>query len=147
MTPLFFSMGSWSLGGHKAVLDGDSSSEVNLYPMLVASSLHTFTHALVVKHNHVWFLTVLLSVGTVIVLLLGRCSHLHLNGLFLSHVIVHENGMKNQVSKQYWYVISFASVCYYLLHFCLHIYPLTDRWCPSLMSFVLVQVVLLQLQQ
>ena len=31
------------LGGHQEVLDGDTSSEVELYPMFVASSFHTLT--------------------------------------------------------------------------------------------------------
>ena len=79
--PTFLQHRNLVLGGHQEVLDGDASSEVNLYPLLVASSLYTFTQALVVRHNHIWFLTVLLGVCTVILLLLGRCSHFHLDSI------------------------------------------------------------------
>ena len=41
------------LGGHQEVFDGDTSSEVYLYPMFVASSFHTFTKSFVVGYNHI----------------------------------------------------------------------------------------------
>ena len=66
------------LGGHQEVFDGDTSSEVYLYPMFVASSFHTFTESLVVGYNHKGILVgCLVVVFNSVFLLLGRFLHLH----------------------------------------------------------------------
>ena len=41
--PTLFQHGILVLGGHQEVFDGDTSSEVDLYLMFVASSVDTFT--------------------------------------------------------------------------------------------------------
>ena len=66
------------LGGHQEVFDGNTSSEIYLYPMFVASSLHTFTESLVVGYNHIGLLVgCLVVVFNSVFLLLGRFLHLH----------------------------------------------------------------------
>ena len=52
-------------GGHQEAFDGDTSSEVYLYPMFVAGSFHTFTESLIVGNNHVGFFVICLIVVVV----------------------------------------------------------------------------------
>ena len=66
------------LGGHQEVFDGNTSSEVYMYPMFVASPFYTFTESLVVGYNHIKLLvTCLVVVVNSVFLLLDRFLHLH----------------------------------------------------------------------
>ena len=68
--------------GHQEVFDGDTSSEVYLYPMFVASSFHTFTKSLVIRYKHIGLLVVCLVVVIASVfLLLGRFLHFHFHSI------------------------------------------------------------------
>ena len=94
MTPLFFSIGSWPWG-HQEAFDGDTSSEVYLYPMFATSSFHTFTESLIVGYNHVGLLVIcLIVIVSSVLFLLGRFLHLHFYsidcpcGVCLGHLLV-----------------------------------------------------------
>ena len=73
--------------GHQEVFNCCTSFKVDLYPIVTASLLYTFTQPLVIRYSYVWFRDVVLLSGTclVYVFLVGWIVHLNFDS-FKAHM-------------------------------------------------------------
>ena len=60
--PTLFQHGILVFGGHQEVFDGNTSLEMDLYPIFASCSLYVLIYSLIVWYHYVWSLTTLLIV-------------------------------------------------------------------------------------